>query len=321
MSDTYTEFQAENRNNIVWNDQQRTVGVVQYGDGRMNVFFYYHPVLNAAKSKEIGRPFNETKVYVKIAEPGQRLTEVVREATQQDKQKYAREWALFQQNKAQVHDGSPIELLFPNDPGISDNLKGWGFHTVEQVAHANAQAIGAIMGMQSWVNRAQSYIEKANKGVGFHQHQKDLEQRDSQIRVLNQQIDILKQEVAAMRLGMGVATQMQNQATQAQFGGRPVYPQQPQYVQPPVMQDQQRYMPNEPYAHGEMPQAAPGTIPTQQQPGIMPQRTVPLAPVFDTQVAQINAVQPTRRGRPPGSKNKAKVVDLSPVPKLEPPSM
>jgi hypothetical protein len=55
------------------------------------------------------------------------------------------------------------------------------------------------MGAQGWVNAAQKYVAYANRGVAITQHRKDLEQRDSQIRVLTQQVESLQDEIMAMR--------------------------------------------------------------------------------------------------------------------------
>lgn len=304
----YTEFQSPNSANPVnWTSRdsmgQPLVGMVNYGDGRMNVRFYARPVLDPQKSAQAGVPQKVTKIFVKIAEPGQRLTEVDREATERDKQQYAREWALYQQNKEQIPNGCPIELLFPADPSIAENLKAYGFYTVEQVANAGQGALLNIMGMQSWSNKAVAYLEQASKGVAFHQYQKDLDERDRQIKVLNQQLEMTRQEIANLRQAFQGVGMAQAQAVMAgQHETRPVFPQ-------PMMPSTQMY-----------PQAPPGTVPTQQQANVIPLPVTPLAPVFDASVAQINAVQAqTRRGgRPLGSKNKPKV---APPVKLEPPSM
>jgi len=300
----YTEFQTEDRNKIEWRSE--FVGVMNYRKGHNNVMFYLKTVPDAKLSAEAGRPQRISKIFIKIKEPGDRLTEVDRPALDGDKQLYAREWALYQQNKEQIPDGCPIDLLFAADPAIAENLKAYGFHTVEQVANANANSIQSIMGMQTWVNRAQSYLAQSSKGVEFHRYQRDLEDRDRQIKTLTQQFEMAKQEIANLRnafQNVGIAQAQAVNANMAQT--RPVYPQ-------AMMPSTQMYA-----------QAAPGVQPTQSQTNVIPMPTAPLAPVFDAQTSQINAVQAqtARRGRPPGSKNRPKEVEPLPVTKLEPPSI
>lgn len=301
MSDSYTEFQSENRNNIEWKSEY--VGVMQYRKGQMNVMFYLKTVPDLKLSAAAGRPQSRSQIYVKMKEPGDRTTEIDRPVTDQDKQTYAREWALYQQNKLQIPDGCPLELVFPANPEIAENLKAYGFYTAEQVANANANAIQNVMGMQTWVNKCQSYLAQAAKGVEYHRYEKDLAERDNQIKSLTRQFEMAKQEIANLRNSMQNFSMAQVQAAQAGLAEqRPVYPQ-------PMMPSTQMY-----------PQAAPGMQPTQQQAGVTPMPTVPLAPVFDAQVAQINSVQaqsPARRGRPPGSKSRPKEAAA----KLEPPSI
>ena len=54
---------------------QGDVGVVQYGggDSKQVVMFYLKPVRNPAKSAEMGRPYFDDKVFVRIHPPGERL--------------------------------------------------------------------------------------------------------------------------------------------------------------------------------------------------------------------------------------------------------
>jgi hypothetical protein len=178
------------------------VGVVQYGGGpqRQIAMFYNKPVHNAVKSRESGRPIFETRVYVRVAPPGERLNIVDRPATRQDQQIWPREWALFAQNKEQIPEGTPVSQLFPDKPAVTATLQASNVITVEQLAELSANAIENIgMGAQEWVNKAKKYVEMSNKGVGIVKHQNDLEERDREIRVLKQQIELMKQEVNNLR--------------------------------------------------------------------------------------------------------------------------
>jgi hypothetical protein len=192
MSDEYTPFQTGNFRQLgEWG------GVVDYGRNRRNmVLFYNRPVSAPSKSTAAGRPVYEEKVYVRIQEPGDRTTVVDRPATDADKRDYALQWAQFQQNKEQIPEGTPIDLLYPEHPAVAATLRANGVHTIEQCADLSGNAIDNIgMGCQRYVNDAQKYMKLSERGVKATEFRREIEDRDSKIRVLQQQVEQLSAEV------------------------------------------------------------------------------------------------------------------------------
>lgn len=177
-------------------------GVVQYGggDASMVVMFYMKHVPNPAKSAEVGRPFFDDRIFVKIHPPGERLNIIDRIATDQDKHRFAMQWNQFKENAPQVCDGTPIDLLFPASPAQGAALKASGVHTVEQLASLSAHAIETIgMGAQQWANEAQRYIEVANKGVKHSQLKAIVDEKDREIHTLKHKLDLLETELNNIR--------------------------------------------------------------------------------------------------------------------------
>ncbi len=197
MSDTYTDFQAPtgmDQNSL----SQNGYGMVQYGPGddRKIVIFYNKAVRNPARSADEGRPIHEDRVFVKIQEPGEKLNVIDRPVKDDDKRRWPNQWRQFSMNQKQIPDGTPVDLLFPQSPAIAGSLQAYGIHTIEQLARLSAEGISTVgMGATEWVNKAKSYMEKAEKGVAFHQMQTALNQRDSQIAVLNNQVGLLKAQL------------------------------------------------------------------------------------------------------------------------------
>lgn len=177
-------------------------GVVNYGPGDkgMVVMFYMKAVINPVRSAEAGSPQYDDKVFVRIHPPGERLNIIERIATDNDRQRFPQQWHLFQQNKPQVNEGCPIDLLFPAQPSISAALKASGIHTVEQCAELSAHAIESIgMGCQQWVNDAKRYLEVANKGVKASQLKALSEEKDREINGLKHKIGLLEEELQHLR--------------------------------------------------------------------------------------------------------------------------
>lgn len=215
----------EPHKDITWGGPGNSVGTVNYGNrNTMVVMFYNKSVENAAESAKLGRRFAQDTIFVRIHPPGERLNIIDRPATQADANTWPNQWGAFQRNHSQIPDGTPVDLLFPSQPSIADNLRGSGVHTVEQLAELSSDAIHNIMGGQTYVNKARQYIEQANKGVTFHKFQKELNDRDGQIRTLTQQLQLQGQEIERLSRVISGAGALAMQGAQAEVGGRPVMP-------------------------------------------------------------------------------------------------
>lgn len=166
-------------------------GMVQYGptDDKLIVGFYKESRLNAAKSRTEGKPVHESSDFVQIQHPGENLNIVKRPVQDNDKRRWPRQWAQFVQGTSQIPEGVPLSLLFPERPHIAATLRGYNIHTVEQLSNLSAEAISTVgMGAQDWVNAAQRYMERANKGVNHHQFEKAMADKDAQIVALQRQV-------------------------------------------------------------------------------------------------------------------------------------
>lgn len=173
-------------------------GMVRFGnDNQTNVLFYTRPVHDPELSRQTGRPMTKGVTYVRIQHPGERDTIDTPVAHKPDApHRWPRQWAQFQQSKEQIPEGTPIEMLFPQYPEIGANLHSCGVHTIEQMASLTehgAQSIG--MGATQWRNEARAFLEKANKGVGIHKMQAELQKRDNEIEVLRNQVSDLVAQI------------------------------------------------------------------------------------------------------------------------------
>ncbi len=188
--------------NIVWGGSGGHVGTVEYGGGAQGlvVFFYNKSAHNKQASLQAGRPVYGDQVFVRIAPPGEKLNVVDRPANGGDARRWPTQWNQFQQNKQQTIEGTPIDLLYPDNPSIGATMRASGVYTIEQCAELSAHAIESVgMGAQTWVNAAKKYMTAANKGVNLTQYRHDLDERDREVGFLKKQIDELMFEIQKLR--------------------------------------------------------------------------------------------------------------------------
>ncbi len=172
-------------------------GMVKFGeDSQALVVFYTEKVQNMFKSQAAGRPIFENQVYIRIQHPGENYNIIQRPATDDDKRRYAQRWSQFLNNQEQVPEGTPIDLLFPNNPAFAANLRAQGIYTIDQLSKLGGNAIDGLgRGGQNLVERAQKYMESANKGIKFHEWQKKEEELRQAIKLLDQQNAQLRKEL------------------------------------------------------------------------------------------------------------------------------
>ena len=170
------------------------------GDDQLFVVFDYYDVLNPTKSKQEGVPIYDKPVWVKIIQPGEHAVQTIhREANDSDKMRFPRQWAAFESGRAQVPDGTPLNLLFPDKPNIVASLKHFNILTVQQLANLTGHAIGKIgMGGQMYVNQAQAYLQKAEKGVDYHVFNMEREEQRKENERLTQELAQMKSQMQGL---------------------------------------------------------------------------------------------------------------------------
>lgn len=189
-----------NATGIDWNAGGKS-GLVKFGDDNTSlVFFYNKSVEIPHKSRELGRRYCESQIYVNIQHPGETLNIIDRPMKDEDKYRYRRSWDAFLQNRSQVPEGTPIDLLFPNYPHVGENLRALGIHTIEQCSELSASAIDNIgRGGQEYVNRAKKYLESAQKGAGFVKLQAELDEERQKNRIMEREMAEIRAQLNAMQ--------------------------------------------------------------------------------------------------------------------------
>jgi hypothetical protein len=161
-------------------------GTVNYvSDQNLNVVFYKKSEINVQKSQQEGIAIHEDRDYIKIMQPGERLNVIDRPVYNEDKKRFSAQWARYITDQVQTPEGTPIALLFPNNPAAADNLRVMGIHTIQQCAAMTDHAMTTVgMGGLEYKTRATRYLESAKDGGKFHEMQKILDVKQTEINEL-----------------------------------------------------------------------------------------------------------------------------------------
>jgi len=177
------------------------VGNFSAPDSRKNVRFYDKKVIDQALSEQHGRTMYKMEPYVFIQEPGERdYNDDPLRLKPWAPARFPRQYAQYKAQQEQAPEGTPIEFMFPQHPHIAENLRGLSIHVVEQMAEMQDTALQNIgMGAFQWREKARKYLEMANKGVGFHKLQAELDARDNKIATMENQMAQMRTEMDRLR--------------------------------------------------------------------------------------------------------------------------
>jgi hypothetical protein len=165
-------------------------GMVIPADRRM-VRFANVPKLNAVKTEEAGRPIYENQVVLYVRHPGER-DETAVAMKEHHKFEFPRAWAAFEAGQQPEAEGTPLSVLFPNDPAIVQHLRGCHIFTAEQLAGLTAEGKRRVgMGVEGYVSQAQKFLDAAEKAAPMHQ-------AEAMIRRQNEEIEALKTQLLAL---------------------------------------------------------------------------------------------------------------------------
>lgn len=133
-------------------------------EDKMFVEFYSDAVHMVADSEVQGRPIYKEFDHVKIIVPGDPFNVIERRATEEDKQKYPKSWARYQNSNQTGHDGTPLEQWPQINRALVKEAKHFNIHTVEHMAGmSDTQCSKMGMGFTDLRAKAKAYLMAANE--------------------------------------------------------------------------------------------------------------------------------------------------------------
>ncbi len=176
-------------------------GIVEFGDdSRLFVEFTLRAVPDEIASREAQRPISRQVDYIRIRQPGER-DEIMRPAHDGDRRRFARHWEAYQAGRQEAPDGTPLSILFPNNPEIVENLKYLKVFTIEQLGALNDTQVQNVgMGARQWQQKAAEFLMLADNGKG-------LDVLTSKVDQLTKQVEALLEKNTTLEAALTEATE------------------------------------------------------------------------------------------------------------------
>lgn len=171
--------------------------IEQGNDRSLYVRFFLEPVHNKNRSKAEGRPVYEDELFIEISAPADKTSVVIRPATDADKLRFPRHWAVFEKEGGEGVVGTPLKEW----PLVSvSQIKEWnamGIYTVEQLAGMSDNNVAKLMGGLVFREKARTWLAAAKEAAPMAAMQDELKKRDDVIAMMQRQIAELTSAPAA----------------------------------------------------------------------------------------------------------------------------
>ena len=167
-------------------------------DKNLAVRFFTMPVRDEDASAKEGRPIFKDVVHAEIRVRGDRNNIVHTPVDEGVKRRFPDAWRAYQQGEELVNQGTPLAEWPSMSKSMVEELKYFGFYTVEHVANARDDVISKFPGLRSIQNKAKAFLELAAGNAPLERMQSELEKRDSTIAAQENQIKDLAARLAEL---------------------------------------------------------------------------------------------------------------------------
>jgi len=181
---------------------------ITHGDDRaLIVQFLMQPVRQGAASANKGRDIFKDEPFIWIRFAGDRTREIKRPVRFEqgpngelpDPERFPRQWDVFQKQKAEVHEGTPIEQWPQVSRSTALNLKGVNVHTVEHLAAVSDTVLHNLgHGGRELRDKAIAWLKAASDSAALMAAQEKQKQLEDDNAALKQQVADLARKLDAL---------------------------------------------------------------------------------------------------------------------------
>lgn len=168
------------------------------GDSSLWVQFGLEPMPDDEASAKEGRPIFKEVEHIKIMQPGNKESIILRPVTDLDRGRFRKQYENWKSGHEDLIEGTPLEQWPAVTRAQVEELKHFNVRTVEQLADISDAHAQKFMGINSLRRLAQEYINKGKEGALSTQMIEALKAKDNQIAALQEALNGLQAQVAEL---------------------------------------------------------------------------------------------------------------------------
>lgn len=162
-----------------------------------HVEFFMDLVPDVRASEEAGRPKVKEVPSVRVKFPG--CDETVVPVEEKHKHDYPEQYAAFMKNLEQPTEGTALENWPMMTRPIVQEMKHFGFRTIEQLASGTDEARRKLGPLGVWIKKAKEYLKAAESGPNEVVKLRDqLETAQARNKKLEDQVELLIRRVESL---------------------------------------------------------------------------------------------------------------------------
>lgn len=163
-------------------------------DRDLLVEFHRGKKFNEAASKAAGTPIWDDADFCRIIRPGEPHSVWDQPVRQIDQMRFADKWKAYKANASQEQSGTPLDLLFPDNPATVATLKAIHIHTIQALALISDNAIGNVPFGHDLREKAKRFVASTEKSVDFHKMEQRLLELEKSNAALQEQLSAAPQK-------------------------------------------------------------------------------------------------------------------------------
>lgn len=169
------------------------------GDNHLWVQFNMEPMADDAETAKEGRPIFREVEHIKIMQPGNKESIVIRPVTEMDKARFRQQYENWKAGNKEVLEGTPLEHWPRVTRAQVEELKFFNVRTVEQLANMSDANAQKFMGIATLRKLAREDVQRGKEGAMSSQMLEALQAKDNQIAALQDALAGLQQEVENLK--------------------------------------------------------------------------------------------------------------------------
>ena len=168
--------------------------------GKVTPRFFFRPIKNELRSKEVGHPIYDDVEYVELYIHGDSENRPVRRVKDEDKQNYAQFYQAFLNHHKKASEGTPLEYWPAITRAQVETLKAVEIFNVEGLRDAKGDLLKMLGDDYSYLQtKAKAYLDRHSDEIAIENYAAENAALKEQLKFLEEQISDLRAELKFLK--------------------------------------------------------------------------------------------------------------------------